>query len=167
MIQKKEEELLQEGFRFALSLTNNRHDAEDLIQECWIKLYEKSGYIESKNLLFTVIRNRFIDIYRKRKREQPELDIEFSDDHAGVDEIHNRVHIGRVQQAMEQLKPKEREILFLQCVEQYSASEISSITGQPRGSILSIISRSKAKLKKLLSFQKEQAELLQFERSAE
>lgn len=166
LIEKKEIELLQDGFRFALSLTHNKSDAEDLVQECWVKLYEKQGTIENRSLLFTVIRNRFIDIYRKKKRECREFPEEIHDDHSGAQAIVDGVQIQRVEEAMGQLKPKEREIIYLQCVEQYSASEISDLTGHPRGSVLSLLSRARAKLKAILSFEREQAELLAFERSA-
>lgn len=57
-------------FLYALSLTKNIQDAEDLLQETFIKAflsYEKTGSI--KYWLVTVLRNEFLNLYRKRKRE--------------------------------------------------------------------------------------------------
>lgn len=166
MIQEKEVELLQDGFRFALSLTHNHSDAEDIVQECWIALYEKKGAIENRALLFTAIRNKFIDMYRKRKREKGTLPEEIHDHNSGEALVLDTIALRRVHEAMSELKPKEREALYLQCVEQYTASEISEVTGSPRGTILSLISRAREKLKLLLGLEKEQTELLRFERRA-
>lgn len=58
-------------YRFLLSLTNNHHTAEDLLQETFFRAYL---YLENyrnehvKTWLFTVARNAFIDHYRQQKR---------------------------------------------------------------------------------------------------
>lgn len=90
-------------FLYALSLTKNIQDAEDLLQETFIKAflsYEKTGSI--KYWLVTVLRNEFLNLYRKRKREildggniQPNP--EESEEKTVIDEI---------------IKQEERKILF-------------------------------------------------------
>lgn len=47
------------------------------------------------------------------------------------------------------LKTAERETLFLNCVEGYTADEIARHTGQPRGTVLSLLSRAKRKLRRI------------------
>lgn len=59
------EELLQASFRYALSLTHNRHDAEDLAQQAWLNLSRKHGRIRSLSLLFRTVRNLFYDAWRR------------------------------------------------------------------------------------------------------
>ena len=57
-------------YLYALSLTGNTQDAEDLLQETFVKAflsYEATGSI--KYWLITVLRNEFYNLMRKRKRE--------------------------------------------------------------------------------------------------
>ncbi len=51
-----------------------------------------------------------------------------------------------LQHLLSRLRTEEREALFLNCVEGFTAAEISKLTGQPRGTILSLLSRAKKKL---------------------
>lgn len=159
----KEVELLQDGFRFALSLTNDTAEAEDLVQESWLKLYEKSGGIDSRTLLFTVIRNRFIDQWRRKKKVQT-VDYDSVAEPASNDgDPHDKLLLGRVQEALEELAPKEREALYLNCMEEYTASEISELTGQPRGTVLSLLSRGRKKLISLLGLSEDKQKVMKFE----
>jgi RNA polymerase sigma-70 factor (ECF subfamily) len=50
---------------------------------------------------------------------------------------------------LSELRPEEREALFLHEVEGYTASEISRMTGQPRGTVLSLMHRARERLLKL------------------
>jgi len=59
-------DLLQQGYRYAYSLTRDPHDSEDLVQEAWVKLMSTKGHVESKSLLFVTIRHLFIDQYRHK-----------------------------------------------------------------------------------------------------
>lgn len=57
-------------YLYALSLTGNQHDAEDLLQETFVKAflsYQKKGSL--KYWLVTVLKNEFLNVQRKRKRE--------------------------------------------------------------------------------------------------
>ncbi|MGL1902462.1 MAG: RNA polymerase sigma factor [Fibrobacterales bacterium] len=151
----KELELLQDGYRFALSLTNEPAEAEDLVQDSWIKLYEKNGAIESRPLLFTVIRNKFIDQWR-RKKSVPMVEFDAATEQPeSCDDMDNQLLLKRVYDALEQISPHEREALYLQCIEEYTAQEISDLTGQPRGTVLSHISRGRKKLLGLLGFKED------------
>ncbi|MGB3363395.1 MAG: RNA polymerase sigma factor [Thermodesulfobacteriota bacterium] len=133
--------MLQSGFRYALSLTHNEHEAEDLVQDVWLKLYINSGEIKSKSLFFTSIRNLFIDRYRKNKLLViEELQESNEPEDLGVD-----IDIGDIEKCLAKLRPEEREALFLNSVEEYTANEIAELTNQPRSTVLSLISRGKKK----------------------
>ena len=60
-----EEELVQTGFRFALSLSGDRHEAEDLVQQACLRVLSKKGQLESRSYLLATIRN----LLPKRKNE--------------------------------------------------------------------------------------------------
>jgi RNA polymerase sigma-70 factor (ECF subfamily) len=62
-----EEELLQSGFRYALSLTHHQHDAEDLTQQAYLNLARSYGRVRTRSLLVRAIRNLFYDRYRRGK----------------------------------------------------------------------------------------------------
>ncbi|MBI1194848.1 MAG: hypothetical protein GC138_03245 [Gammaproteobacteria bacterium] len=59
------ESLLQTGYRYALSLTHHHYEAEDLVQEAWMRLWSQKGKMPDQSLLFTAIRNLFIDRCRR------------------------------------------------------------------------------------------------------
>jgi RNA polymerase sigma-70 factor (ECF subfamily) len=148
-----EEALLQAGYRYALSLCNDPAEAEDLAQEAWCRLAERERWarVQEKGLLFTTVRNLFIDRYRKAR-----LAVFSSLD--SVPEVPDPARPGDLaairmdlEGALARLRPEEREAVFLQVVEGYTAAEIATLTGRARGTVLSLIHRAKGKLRRTLS----------------
>src|SRR3954468_13245730 len=60
-------ERVQSGYRYALALTHHSADAEDLVQEAWLNLCRRYSRVESNALLFTAVRNLFVDQCRRKK----------------------------------------------------------------------------------------------------
>ncbi len=140
-------ELVQAGYRYAISLTHNHHDAEDLAQQAWFKLQRNGDESIVRGRFFTTIRNLFIDSIRRKKIVEFEV---LPDDEVLPDKSSGEPGItGDLNFILGRLKATERELLFLHCAEGYTAEEIAQQTGRPRGTILSSISRAKAKLRKL------------------
>jgi len=144
--EKSDDELVQAGYRYALSIARDHHDAEDLVQQAWLKLIRAYGKVEGTPVLFRSIRNLFYDQKRRNKIVQFEP-LEFSPE-PGKSEA-NGVAMDMAQ-LMARLRPEESEALYLNVVEGYTASEIASQTGSPRGTILSHIHRARQKLAKAL-----------------
>ena len=124
-----------------------QHDAEDLIQQACMRLFRSRGQLVSRAYLFAAIRNLHIDHCRRRAAivMEPLLSMEFADRQtphtASVDsDLDMQYLLGR-------LRPEEREVLFLNCVEGFTAAEISQLTRQPRGTVLSLLARGKKKLR--------------------
>lgn len=144
-----EANLLQAGYRFAFALTHQREEAEDLVQETWLNLSRRYGGIETQAILFTSIRNLFIDQCRRKKLayfeslDQPDV-LE-----ASSPSLEEPCLKGELAELLAKLKPGERELIFLHYYQGHTAEEISAITGQPRGTVLSSIHRAVAKLRKL------------------
>ena len=140
------EELLQSGFQYAYALTHHHHDAEDLVQTAWLKLHQRYGTVTTKALFFTTIRNLYIDQYRRRKRIRF---ITLTGEHerfsASGKTAREETKVA-IEQMLAKLRDIEREALFLHIVEGYSANEIAALTGRPRGTVLSLIHRSRKKL---------------------
>lgn len=137
----EDRDLLQSGYKYALSLTHNEHDAEDLVQDVWLKLYINDNSKKSKSLLFTSIRNLFIDRYRKNKL----VILEELHESEQTDELTELIDITEIEKCLSKLRPEEREALYLNGVEEYTANEIAELTSQPRSTVLSLISRGKKK----------------------
>jgi RNA polymerase sigma-70 factor (ECF subfamily) len=143
------EDLLQGGFRYALSLTHHQHDAEDLIQQAWLNLMRRYGRVRDKSLLFRAIRNLFYDQYR---RGQIIVFEPLEADHAempGAETEDTSPVTGDLDVLLAGLRAVEREALFLNCIEGYTADEIAHLTSQPRGTVLSLLWRAKRKLRRI------------------
>lgn len=138
------DELLRRGYRYALSLTHDATQSEDLLQEACLRISRRGGPWHAA-YLFKTIRNLRIDASRigarqpvealagdgprARSPDEPEY---------GTDELAG---------ALAQLRPEDREMLFLAAVENYTTAEIAELTGRPRGTILSALHRAKKKLR--------------------
>lgn len=112
------------------------------MQQAWFKLHRKYGRVDTKALLFKTIRNLRMDRLRRDKivSFEPMEEREF-DSHLEV-----RASKDDVKAILSQLREREREALYLNVVEGYTAQEISEMTQTPRGSVLSLIHRAKKKL---------------------
>ena len=116
------------------------------MQEAALRLYRKYGELKNKSLLFTAVRNLFYDQVRRSKvvafdsLEDEELAV------ADTQTCHDRNEISEM---LLKLKPQEREIIYLHYVLGYTASEIGNLTDRPRNTVLSLLSRSREKLRKL------------------
>ena len=146
----KEKKLLQAGYRYALSLAHDREEAEDLIQEAWYKIYRNKGKVNDKRLLFVAVRNLYIDQYRKTR----DITVKEYDDELNHPESNAQIEadfsLEEIETALETLRSEESEILYLHAREGFSVREITEQTGMPRGTVLSLIHRSKKKIRKKL-----------------
>lgn len=147
--------LLNQGFRYALSLTHDVQDAEDLLQDAWARVLNAGGP-RHKGYLYATIRNAFVDRVRRDNvvqfvpAEEPEPLPE-----GPRDEEQRHVDRQLLGQALGVLRPEEREALYLSAVEGYTAAEIGELSDRPRNTVLSLIHR--ARLKVLAAFPIESA----------
>ncbi|QDT98447.1 RNA polymerase sigma factor [Gimesia aquarii] len=141
-------QLINSGYRYAMSLSHDQHDAEDLIQQACLKVLRSQGTLVSKSYLFTAVRNLFYDGLRKQRSISEERVTE--DSIADKNASHTRAVDQKLdlEEILGCLRSEEREVLFLQCVEGYTAEEIGTLTNQPRGTVLSLLSRAKQRLNK-------------------
>lgn len=136
---------MQLGFRFALSLTADRHEAEDLVQQACLKVIAKRGKIPSKGYLLTSIRNLFYDKVRRNKL----VAFESLDKMESAIPATSTAQLGvrlDLEFSLSRLSVEEREIIYLNCVEGYTAAEMAPMLGKPRSTVLNLLSRAKSKL---------------------
>ena len=138
-------------YLYALSLTGNPQDAEDLLQETFVKAflsYESTGSI--KSWLIIVLRNEFYNLMRKRKREVYEdttsyLMDKVSDESDVLDTLIQNEERKQLYLAIRKLPVSMQEIL--------KDDEIASLHQMSQENVRQIRSRAK---KKLIEFMKEE-----------
>ena len=141
-------ELLQAAYRYAVGLAADPDDAEDLVQEGWLRVRVRYGAEADRRLLFRAIRNLHFDGWRRASRFPSEALDEFDARHSdgGAGDPSRACGGGALGAQLARLRDVEREALLLSVVEGYSATEIAALTGAPRGTVLSLVHRAKAKL---------------------
>ncbi len=141
-------------YRFAYSLAGNTIDAEDLTQQAFLRLANKSSQIKDinkvKSWMFTVLRNEFLDAMRK-KAKYPHVEISPTyDTEDSAPTPSGKADWQTAVQALQQLPLIFREPLALFYLEGYTYKEIAQILNQAPGTIMSRLSRGKARLQKFL-----------------
>ena len=147
--------LLNQGYRYALALVHDKHQAEDILQDAWLGVLQARGP-HQKAYLFKAIRSRYLN-QNKRAQLVPMVPLEpnetIYDETQPPENI--LLEIDELEAHLEVLRPVERETLFLFAVEGYTAEEIAQYSGNPRGTVLSLIHRARQKLKSSISSQQE------------
>ena len=144
-------EVLQRGYRFALSLTHDAARAEDLVQDAWLSVLSARGP-RTRQYLFATIRNRFIDQCRRNALVFTEPLATDEECEVGVWQDDPEIHVqdGALQRALDRLRPEERAVLFLSAVEGFTAQQIAELLDWPRGTVLSCVHRARNKLRHIL-----------------
>lgn len=143
-------EILQRGYRYAFSLSHDESKARDLLQDACLVIL-KGGKPLHIGYLFTTIRHRFIDQYRRDLKVGMQS-LDETDEAFGQEESQARfdeelpADYDTLHAALATLRSVEREALFLSAVEGYTAEEIAEMTGQSRGTVSSLIFRARRKL---------------------
>lgn len=139
--------LLDRGYRYAMSLTGDPVLAEDVLQEAWLGVV-RAGGPRTMPYLIRAIRSRWIDSHRRGQV----IPLEFSDAEVGVrPEVERLIEADALWDGLLQLRPEEREALYLHHVEGWSAREVAERTGRPRNTVLSLLHRGRARLKDWLT----------------
>jgi RNA polymerase sigma-70 factor, ECF subfamily len=151
--------------RFALRLTKNAHDAEDLVQATLLRAIEKKDYFQNDTNLFSwtskIMFNLFVSRYRQKKKFETQYDPTPYIDQVSIGPSQEEsVDLVTVGEGMKRLSPEHREILLLICVRGFRYEEASEMLKIPVGTVRSRLSRARAQLQEMLAPTKESAALL-------
>lgn len=143
-------------FLYALSLTNNVQDAEDLLQETFVKAflsYERTGSL--KAWLVKVLKNEFISMMRKRKREILSVDNhpilnEKSGEEGIPEQLIQEEERRQLFLAIQKLPLKSKEILIESIYFHLDDEQIAKEHHITRGNVRKIRSRAKQKLLQII-----------------
>jgi RNA polymerase sigma-70 factor (ECF subfamily) len=145
---------LRAAYNFARWLVRNDHDAEDIVQESFMKAFaaadEFRGH-DAKVWLFTIVRNTTINLIRRRRSERvvqwqdemPEPADTAADPEAAMISLSRRE---RIRAAIAALPDDYREPLILREFVGLSYKEIASVISTPIGTVMSRLSRARALL---------------------
>jgi RNA polymerase sigma-70 factor (ECF subfamily) len=159
----------------ALRMTRSPTDAEDLVQETYLRAYRGfGGFKEGTNLkawLYRILTNTYINIYRAKQRRPTEVDLGGGNEDADEDLFLFR-HLGgaeaadaqrtpesevleslpdeTIKTALEDLPEQFRMAVLLADVEGFSYKEIAEITDVPIGTVMSRLHRGRKQLQQRL-----------------
>ncbi|WP_123792614.1 RNA polymerase sigma factor [Pacificibacter maritimus] len=139
---------------FALSLTRNSSQADDLVQDAIMKAWENLNSFQAgtnmRAWLFTILRNTFYSDQRKRKREVQDTDGVFAAGLSEKPDHDGRLAMAEFEQAFVQLKTEQREALMLVGAMGFSYEEAAETCGVALGTVKSRVNRARLKLGEML-----------------
>ena len=163
-------EFMPSLYTAALRMTRNPADAEDLVQETYLKAYRGFGGFEQgtnlKAWLYRILTNTFINSYRSKKRRPEESDIDDVEDlylyrrlgglegatagRSAEDQVLEHFTEGEIKDALDSLPEQFRIAVLLGDVEGFSYKEIAEILDIPIGTVMSRLHRGRRALQKRL-----------------
>lgn len=145
--------------RFACSLCGNRSDADDLVQaaceKALTRLHQFQPGTRFDSWMLRIVQTSFIDGLRARRRAGPQADparlVRLSDDGVAARRGDARLLLSAVRRAVADLPAEQRAVLALVAIEGYSYKEVATILEAPVGTVMSRLSRARARLLPLSS----------------
>ncbi|MHB1521956.1 MAG: sigma-70 family RNA polymerase sigma factor [Ferrimicrobium sp.] len=154
----------------ALRMTHNAADAEDLVQETFLKAYRAyESFQEGTNLkawLYRILTNTYINIYRAKKRRPDESNLEDVEDlylyrrlggleavqagRSAEEEVLDRITDTDVKEAIDSLPDQFRLAVVLSDIEGFSYKEIAEIMDVPLGTVMSRLHRGRRAMQRAL-----------------
>ncbi|WP_394342706.1 sigma-70 family RNA polymerase sigma factor [Sandaracinomonas limnophila] len=155
-------------YNFALRLTNDEEDAHDLVQDTCLKAYRFIGSFEpgtyAKAWLFRILKNNFINDYRKKSRGPSKVEFEWVEQaYVGEEDAEpafqadlkaetvNEMMGDEITKAIQALPVDFRMIIILCDLEDFSYEEMAKILNIPIGTVRSRLHRGRAILKDTLA----------------
>jgi RNA polymerase sigma-70 factor, ECF subfamily len=157
---------LDAAFNLARWLAGNTTDAEDVVQDAYMRAYRYFDAFQGGNFrvwLLTIVRNAFVTWVKENRSNRmvflPDTPVAESADSEETmwgsrprdpeSLLMERIDSQTLSRLMEQLPAEYREVLLLREVEDLAYKEIAEVTGVPIGTVMSRLSRARLSLRKL------------------
>ena len=136
-------------FRFALKCTGNEEDARDVVQNCFVVLWQKKEDVlpaKAKAFLFQIAYRQSVDIYRKYNRITHKEELE---DYRQTEQPNTELK-RLLERALAQIDEQSRALVLLKDYEGYRYDEIAKITELTEAQVKVYLHRARKKLKQYL-----------------
>lgn len=152
-------------YRIAYALVGNSQDAEDILQDAYCKLWNKRGELGHINnteaFCVTLVKNLCFDLLRSSRMNLQEETIEnisISTDASPETEVIEQDESKQIQQLIDKLPEKQRQVIRLRGINDCSLEEIEEITGLSAVNVRVLLSRARKIIKeqylKLASYER-------------
>jgi RNA polymerase sigma-70 factor (ECF subfamily) len=152
-------------YRFARRLTRDEHEAEDLVQETYLKAYKAFGRFQMREFgirpwLLKILHNSFLNRRARQKKAPRSADQHDLEQHHGTDDAGlvdgsvelNLEHMDEeVTQALDDLPSDFRSVLLMWASMELSYKEIAEILDVPMGTVMSRLHRARHQMMRTLS----------------
>jgi RNA polymerase sigma-70 factor (ECF subfamily) len=141
------------AYSLAWKMLNNQNDAEDIVQEAFIRLWKGAAEFNGRSKLLTyfysIVRNLCLDKLRVRHKDFFE---EYDETKHRLDDQFNMTGLETyesrdLQNALSSLSPKQRAALLMWAYEEKTAQQIGEVLGANKNAIDQLLYRAKLKLK--------------------
>jgi RNA polymerase sigma-70 factor (ECF subfamily) len=148
---------LDAAFNLARWLTGNTTDAEDVVQDAYLRAFRYLDAFRGDNFrvwLLTIVRNSFLDWLKDNRSgrmvfQPATADLDWADPNPTPEAmLLDRVDSETLTILMARLPAEYREMLILREIEDLSYKDIATITGIPAGTVMSRLSRARLALRK-------------------
>lgn len=140
---------------FAASLCGSMQLADDLVQDTAVKAWSNQDKFQPgtsiRAWLFTILRNTYFSLYRKRGREVQDVEGVYSSKVAVVGGQESHIDLADFRAALAELPEEQREALIMIGASGLSYEEAAEISGVPVGTVKSRVNRARAKLASMLA----------------
>ena len=146
-------------YRYAMAITRNRADAEDLVQETYVRALEAVERLrDDSNIqgwLFTILRNLWFNQLRKRRNSLAIVEMDGDSEAGNARDAYAILASSEdgviVRSAIDDLPIEFREVILLREFEELSYQEIADVLGCPAGTVMSRLARARTKLRTALT----------------
>jgi RNA polymerase sigma-70 factor (ECF subfamily) len=153
-------EHLEALYGFAVALTRDKTEAEDLVQETYLRAVRAFSKLAPdsnlKSWLFAIMRNAWLNKLRHARNSPQFVELDAEGGSRWPDSMNpylifiRKVERERVREAIESLPALYREVILLRDIEGFSYKQIASILNCPVGTVMSRLGRAREKLRLLL-----------------
>ena len=147
-------------YGYAMTLTRDTTDAEDLVQETYVRAARAVNRPDVdanlKGWMFVIMRNAWLNQVRHKNAGPLFVDLDSSE---STDDAHDNPYVvylrklerEQVREAIKNLPDAYREIVVLRDIEGFTYQEIASVLDCPAGAVMSRLGRARGRLRKMLS----------------
>lgn len=138
-------------YRMALSILQSADEAQDAVQDVLMQVWEKRSELSkvenTKAFVYRSVRNKSLDIVRKRRTSSDDFDGQISENLTPYEQTEQQDMANRIKQLIEQLPELQRSVIQMRDIEQMEIEEIAYICDITPNAVSVNLSRARGKIR--------------------